>query len=39
MQWNVEAGLHAIDKYMYAEDPQIKVRPAYIKCPTATNIT
>ena len=25
MQWNVETGLQAIDKYMYADDPQIKV--------------
>ena len=28
MQWNVEDGLQAIDKYMYAEDLQIKVGPA-----------
>ncbi|KAF8463501.1 armadillo-type protein [Kalaharituber pfeilii] len=24
MQWNVEPGLQAVDKYLYADDPQIK---------------
>ncbi|RPB29371.1 26S proteasome regulatory complex, non-ATPase subcomplex, Rpn1 subunit [Terfezia boudieri ATCC MYA-4762] len=29
MQWNVEAGLQAIDRYMYADDPQIKAGAAF----------
>ena len=33
MQWNVESGVQAIDKYMSAEDPHIKVQSIFSEIP------